>query len=90
MLLYKGAITPQLTRSHPNFVTAEQRRRMTENPSPDWSLRTRSRSYDFQIIENNNIKRGYKLNQTLRNPIEMVFPVVEHDFVENWDQNADY
>ena len=47
---------------------------MIENPSPHWSLRTRSWSFDYNIIKN-NIKRGYKLNQRVRSPIEMVFPV---------------
>ncbi len=75
----KGAITPKLKRSDPNFVTAHQRRQMKENPSPHHSLTLRSRFIDSQMIER-SIKRGFKLNQTVRSPKEIVIPV-ELDFV---------
>ena len=52
---------------------------MIENHSPHWSIRTRSRSVDYNIIKN-NIQRGYKLNQSVRSPMEMVFPL-SLDFV---------
>jgi hypothetical protein len=52
---------------------------MNENHSPHYTLRSQSRTIDSQIIVN-YVKRGYRLSQSARSPIEMVLPV-ELDFV---------